>query len=101
MILLLVIGVLLTGFAIATLSRVMLWTGGRHTSFGVPKRVEAYGFAKPEAEEESSGAVRGKLDEVATKLGAAVGGRRSKGGTEALRRNLIAAGLYHVTPGRF
>ena len=100
MILLLVIGIILTGFAIGTLSRVMLWPGIRHTSFGVPKRVEAYGFAKPETEEESSGAVRGRVDQVATRLGAAVGGR-SKGGTETLRRHLIGAGLYHVTPGRF
>jgi tight adherence protein C len=100
MILLLVIGVLLTGFAVATLSRVMVWPGVRNSSFGVPKRVEQYGFVKADAEEESSSSVRGKLDEVATKLGSAVGGR-SKGGSDALRRNLIAAGLYHVTPGRF
>jgi tight adherence protein C len=101
MILLLVIGIILTGIAIATLSRVILWSGGRQSSLGVPRRVQAYGFEKTDADEESSGAVRSKLDEVATKLGAAVGGGRSKGGTDALRRNLIGAGLYHVTPGRF
>jgi tight adherence protein C len=101
MILLLVIGIILTGIAIATLSRVILWSGVREPSLGVPRRLKAYGFERADADEESSGrAVRGKLDEVATKLGAAVGGR-SKGGTDALRRNLIAAGLYHVTPGRF
>lgn len=101
MILLLVIGVLLTGFAIATLSRVMLWPGIGQTSFEVPRRVGAYGFTNPEEEEEGSTTVRGKLDDVATKLGAAVGGRRSQRGSDALRRNLIGAGLYHVTPGRF
>jgi tight adherence protein C len=102
MIILLVIGILLTGFAIATLSRVMVWPGMREPSFGVPRRVEAYGFVAPEAEEESSSSVRGKLDDVASKLGSAVGGRsKGGGGSAALRRNLIGAGLYHVTPGRF
>jgi len=101
MILLLIIGVVLTGFAIATLSRVIVWPGVRQSSSGVPKRVEAYGFTNTEAEEEGSGSVRGKLDDVATKVGTAVGGRRSARGSEALRRSLVAAGLYHVTPGRF
>jgi tight adherence protein C len=101
MILLLVIGVILTGFAIATLSRVIAWPGIRGSSVGVPRRVEAYGFTGSEAEEEGSGSVRGKFDDVATKLGTAVGGRRSALGSEKLRRNLVAAGLYDVTPGRF
>jgi tight adherence protein C len=101
MILLLLIGILLTGVSIASLSRVILWPGVRQSSFGVPKRVQEYGFVTAEEEEQNSGAVRGKLDEVATKLGAAIGGR-AKGGSEArIRRDLIAAGLYHVTPGRF
>ena len=101
MILLLVVGVTLTGFAVATLSRVIVWPDVRHSSFGVPRRVEAYGFTGAEEEEEGSSSVRGKFDDVATKLGTAVGGRRSARGSETLRRNLVAAGLYDVTPGRF
>jgi tight adherence protein C len=101
MILLLVIGILLTGFSVATLSRVLVWQGVRQPSFGVPKRVQPYGFVQPESDEETAGAVRGRLDDVATKLGAAIGGRSKGGGSDALRRNLIGAGLYHVTPGRF
>jgi tight adherence protein C len=100
MILLLILGIILTGFAIATLSRVIAWPAMRDSSFDVPKRLEGYGFAKPGETDETPGTMRGRLDEVATKLGAAVGGR-SKDGSAGLRRNLIAAGLYHVTPGRF
>jgi tight adherence protein C len=100
MILLLVIGIALTGFAFATLTRVLAWQAVRQPSFDVPKRVEAYGFVQPELDEESPG-VRGKLDDVATKLGTAIGGRSKAGGSDALRRSLIGAGLYDVTPGRF
>ena len=44
MILLLLIGLALTGIAIGTFARVTGWSGTRDRSFGVPKRVEAYGF---------------------------------------------------------
>jgi tight adherence protein C len=102
MILLLIIGIVLTGFSIATLSRVVVWPGIQEPSLGVPKRVQAYGFENADGDDDASTSVRGRLDDVATKLGTAVGGRsKGAGGSEALRRSLIGAGLYHVTPGRF
>jgi tight adherence protein C len=101
MILLLVIGVLLTGIAIATLSRAIIWPGVQQSSIGVPRRVEAYGFTTSDDEEEGAGGVRDKFDQVATKLGAAVGGRSQSRGQDRLRRDLIAAGLYDVSVGRF
>ena len=101
MILLLIIGILLTGFSVSTLVRVTLWAGMREASAGVPKQVEPYGFTRREQTEETPEGVRGKLDEMATKLGSAVGGRSSGRSETRTRRDLMSAGLYHVTPGRF
>ena len=79
MIILLIIGILLTGLAIGSLARVTIWPRGGHMrSAGVPRRVEEYGFTKRDHGEESSGGLREKLDDVATSLGSAVSGR-SKG----------------------
>jgi tight adherence protein C len=101
MILLLVIGIVLTGFAVGSLARVTLWSRGRGRSAGVLKRVQSYGFTKREQEEEGSGGVRGKLDEVATKVGSVVASRSKARSNERVRKDLVAAGLYHVKPGRF
>ena len=102
MILLLIIGVLLTGLAIATLTRVTSWSrGGETRSAGVPRRVREYGFDRRESDEERAGGLREKLDDVATKLGAAVGGSSGGKSDRLVRKDLIAAGMYHVTPGRF
>jgi tight adherence protein C len=102
MILLLIIGIVLTGFAIGTLAQVALWQSANDRSSGLPRRVAPYGFMQrePREEEASRGGVRGKVDEIATKVGAAVGGG-SKGGNVRIQKDLVAAGLYHVTPGRF
>jgi tight adherence protein C len=101
MIILLIIGIVLTGLAIGSLARVTVWPRQGIRSAEVPRRVEAYGFTRKERKEETSGGVRGKLDEVATKLGDAVGGRSGGRSGGAIRKDLVAAGLYHVTPGRF
>ncbi|SRR6266508_3451112 len=101
MILLLIIGILLTGFAVGSLARVTLWQRGHDRSVGVLKRVQSYGFTRGEQSEETAGGVRGKLDEVATKLGSVVGGRSKTRSNERIRRDLVAAGLYHVKIGRF
>jgi tight adherence protein C len=102
MIILLIIGILLTGLAIGSLARVTIWPRGGHVrSAGVPKRVDDYGFTKRDHHEEGSGGVREKLDNVATTVGAAIGGRSGGRSDQRVKRNLIAAGMYHVTPGRF
>jgi len=72
MIILLIIGILLTGLAIGSLARVTIWPRGGHMrSAGVPRRVEEYGFTKRDHGEETSGGLREKLDDVATSLGSA------------------------------
>ncbi|HYS70106.1 MAG TPA: type II secretion system F family protein [Gemmatimonadaceae bacterium] len=98
MIILLIIGVVLTGLAIGSLARGIVWPR-QVRSVGVPRRVEEYGFTRREHDEEGSGGLRDKIDDVATKLGAAVGGR--SGPDRFIKKDLISAGLYHVTPGRF
>jgi tight adherence protein C len=101
MIILLIVGIVLTGLAIASIARVTVWPREGVRSIDVPRSVEAYGFTRREREEETSGGVRSKLDDIATKLGAAVGGRSDGRSDKIIRKDLIAAGLYHVTPGRF
>jgi tight adherence protein C len=100
MVILLIIGVVLAGFAIMTFARVISGPGVEAPSLGVPKRVREYSYTnKEQAEETSGGTVRGKLDDVATKLGAAVGSKERS--NARIQRDLISAGLYQVTPLRF
>jgi tight adherence protein C len=100
MVILLIIGIVLTGLAIGSLARVTVWSRpGEVRSAGVPRRVKEYGFTSSEPSEETSGGFRERLDDVATKLGSAVGG--SRGPDRFVSKDLVAAGLYNVTPGRF
>src|SRR5436190_2802054 len=101
MILLLIIGIVLTGIAVASLTRVTTWSRGGERSVGVQRRVRPYSFTKGEESADGGSGLRGALDGVATKLGSAVSARSDSRTTERTRRNLIAAGLYHVKPGRF
>jgi tight adherence protein C len=101
MILLLIIGVVLLGLAVATLARVTTWERGTRSSPGVLRRIQPYSFTRREQTEDASGGVRGKVDQVATKLGSMVGSRSNSGSLERIRRDLIAAGYYDVKPGRF
>ena len=102
MILLLLIGLALTALAIGILAHAAVWPTTRERSSGVPKRVQVYGFTHREKEVETSNTgVRGKVDELATKLGSAVGGGGKDQPNLRVQRDLLAAGLYNVTPGRF
>jgi hypothetical protein len=94
MILLLVIGIALTGLASAILGRVLLWPSGGSGSMGVPKRVEAYGFEKGEQATERR---RPAADEVATKLGSVVGDRSTIARMSDSEGSPLPAGLYRVT----
>lgn len=102
MVVLLIVGLVLTGLAVGSIARVTVWPRQAMRSAGVPRRVEAYGFTRREPiEEKNAGALRSKFDDVATKLGAAVGGQSRGRGAQVIQRDLISAGLYHVNPGRF
>jgi tight adherence protein C len=101
MVILLVIGILLTGIAAAIVTSA-IWWGTPERSGQVAGRIENYGFARRQQERESDrGGVRGRLDDVASRLGGAFARRSGSSSTDQIRANLIAAGLYNVTPGRF
>jgi tight adherence protein C len=103
MILLVIIGVGLVGLATGIFASVILWPQLRERSAGLLKRVDQYGFEGHERNEEGEGGVREKLDDLATKLGgyAAGGSTKSSASQERIRKQLTAAGLYNMTPGRF
>jgi tight adherence protein C len=101
MILLLIIGIVLTGVAVASIARVTTWARGGERSAGVQRRVRSYGFTKREEREETGSGLRGALDTAATKLGSAVSSRSDARSADRTRRHLVAAGLYHIKPGRF
>ncbi len=101
MILLLIIGIVLAGLAVGSLVRVSTWQRGEQRSVGVQRRVRLYGFTKREETEPRGSGVRGAIDGVATKLGSAVSARSSSRTADQTRHALVAAGLYHIKPGRF
>jgi tight adherence protein C len=101
MVALLAIGVVLTGIAVATMGRVLFWSTNTNRSLGVPKRVEPYGFENRGKEETPASGVRGRFDALATSVGTAVAGKSQRGSQARLRRDLVSAGLYHVSVGRF
>jgi tight adherence protein C len=101
MILLLIVGVVLAGVAVASIVRVTTWARSGDRSVGVQRRVRPYGFTKRDEGDESGSGFRGALDGLATKLGSAVEGRSDSRSANRLRKDLVAAGLYHVKPGRF
>jgi len=100
MIILLLVGSILAGLAIGIVASVFFSPRGRDRSLGLLRRIERYGFRRRESETQERG-VREKFDDVATKLGAAVSSRSSGRSDDAIRKDLAAAGLYNVTPGRF
>ena len=102
MIVLLIIGLVLLGFGLAaTLGAFAPRTGPR--SGALRKRIQRYSFARAseEPDEDSSGDVRRKVDDVASKVGAAVVERSNSKTIERVRTLLVEAGMYNLTPGRF
>ncbi len=102
MIILLIVGVMLVGLAVGIVASTLRSPQAREQSAKLLRRIETYGFARRgEGNEDSGGGVRRALDEVASKLGSAVASRSGSAGDVRIRADLVAAGLYHITPGRF
>ena len=99
MTLLLIIGIVLAGLAVGMLVSGVARSSG--TSSVLPRRIQTYGFTRRSAEDEDAGGVRERLDDVATKMGAVFASRSAGRGTERIRKDLISAGLYNVTIGKF
>jgi len=64
-------------------------------------QIESYGFTAPVVEAESPNAARGLVDAVAAALGNAFAARLSALKEAEIRRELMTAGLYTLTPKRF
>jgi tight adherence protein C len=96
MILLLLIGVALAGIASALIARAAL--GSRIGETPQVAQIRRYGFARSRGEQAKE-AITGFFGRAAE----SVGGRLATepGKAEELRRNLVSAGIYKVTPGRF
>jgi tight adherence protein C len=96
--LLLVIGVCLFGAAVALLLR-----GGMLSRIRAADRlseIDAYGFPRPPAEE-NSGGLSAALDRVAERLAGAVSPRLAGIEELDLRQMMMAAGIYETTPRTF
>lgn len=96
MILLLLIGLALAGLASALIARAAL--GSRVGETQQVAQIRRYGFTRSRGDQAKE-AISGLLGRTAE----SVGGRLTMkpGKTEELRRNLVSAGIYSVTPGRF
>jgi tight adherence protein C len=89
----------LMGGAVALLGRAIGMSRAR-TSSSIAQ-IDAYGFSPPGAAQVGSGQARGILDGVAGVLGQAVAARLGALREAEIRRDLMAAGLYSMTPKRF
>ncbi len=100
MILLLIIGILLAGSAIAIVAHVLAPSRERRAE--TLTQIDRYGFRGRGREgDESAKRMRDRFDDVASRLGSAVGGRSAALDLEGIQRHLTAAGLYKTTPGKF
>jgi tight adherence protein C len=101
MILLLLIGLGLTGFAVAALARALAFH--RTRTADLLTQIQTYGFTvRADDTAAGGGAVRGALDSIASTLGNLFGPRLGRGsGDVDLRIKLMSAGLYTVAPRKF
>ena len=99
MLLVLIGSLLLMGTAFALLAKAPACRGhGRRTRSA---QIDAYGFAEARPTLQTAGAARGILDAVASLLGQAFAARLSGLRETEIRQELMAAGLYSVTPKRY
>jgi tight adherence protein C len=100
MVILPIVGIILAGLAVGVVATSLLAPRFRERSSRLARRMDKYGFTQ-RTEMKTDPGVREKVDELATKLGSAVASRSNAAGEAQIRSDLMAAGLYHVTPGRF
>ena len=98
MIIILLVGIGLTGASVALIARAAVMP--RLRSSETLGRIGSYGFASKKNETATSSVARNAVDSVATVAGGAVG--RLGGFREAVvRRELVAAGIYGLAPRKF
>ena len=94
-----VVGLFLTGIAVALLLRAAFLP--RLNMAETIETIDGYGYAAHQPEQSSGGGVRAGLDDLAGLVGSLVGKRLGSIREEQLRRELMAAGIYTMPPGRF
>jgi hypothetical protein len=95
-ILLLLIGIGLAGLGSALLARALLGSRSRETP--PVARIRRYGFTRSRGEQ-AKAALGTIIERAAGTVGTRFTGRLGK--TDELRHELVAAGIYRVTPGTF
>ena len=97
MILLLLLGIVLAGVATALLARAVSNAAFR----GTPPvaQIQRYGFSRRGRGERTKVALGGLVDRAADNVGERFVGRFGK--ADELRRQLVAAGMYRITPTKF
>src|SRR6266566_10123339 len=94
MILLLLIGIALAGVGCALLARAAL--GSRTGETHQVAQIKRYGFTRSRGPKAAVGGIVGRAAEsVGTKLAP------TPGKANELRRQLVSAGMYRITPGKF
>ena len=95
MILLLLIGIAFTGLAATLVARAAFGSSGGEAQ--QVAQIRRYGFTRSRGEQ-----AKAALGGIVGRTAESVGGRFAQPGrTEELRRTLVSAGIYRVTPGRF
>ena len=96
MIILLLLGLLLLGTAVALITRGVI--ANRLRTIDTLGQIGHYGFVGG-AELEPAGGVRGFFDSAASGIGVLLTERLNIVNEDRLRKNLVAAGMYQSTPG--
>jgi tight adherence protein C len=99
MLILLLGSLILVGVSVTLVAR--SFGMGRTKVANTLAQIDTYGFAAPVASAATPNVARGLLDAIAAFLGAAFASRLSALKEAEIRRELMAAGLYTLTPKRF
>jgi tight adherence protein C len=102
MIILFVIGVVLVAAAIMIVAHSFSPSSTEQQAKTLGQ-ISTYGFAKRRGESDGSGGkIREGIDNLASRLGAAIGGRGGEHtNLDRIRIQLVSAGMYHTSPGKF
>lgn len=99
MILILIVGLLLAGTAVALAARALAMPRARTAE--ALAQIADYGYAGPKAPRSRQGPLTGALDSLANRTGAWVAKRVGSLREAKLRDELMAAGIYGLTPRKF
>jgi tight adherence protein C len=96
---LLLLGLALTSLAVVMVARLLVVE--RTPPARLQAQIDAYGFDAPQAADVAARPLTGRVDALATSVGALLAGRMKKFREEELRKELQAAGLYTMSARKF